>query len=159
MVLRYRNSQTWRKWAGLVPVLIVAACLLPSAAMGQGAERVAVISHMAAPADTIEPQQLLDFYSLDIRQWDDDVPIVVFDLRINGPVRDTFYDYLGKSSARMKSVWLKKMLSGEADPPEALKDEKEMVKRVASTKGALGFVPESAVTDSVKVLARIPMEE
>ncbi len=58
----------------------------------------------------------------------------------------------------MKSVWLKRMLSGEGDPPLAVESETEMVKRVAATPGAIGFVSREAVNDTVKTLAIIEHE-
>ncbi len=158
MVLRYRHTGR-TGYTQVVALILAVVVLLSVNAAAQRSDEVAVIAHLEVPADTIQPQRLLDFYSLDIRNWGGDVPVVVFDLRINGPIRDAFYEYLGKSSARMKSTWLKKMLSGEADPPEALKDEQEMVRRVATTEGAIGYVSRSAVTDSVKVLVTIRLDE
>ena len=51
------------------------------------------------------------------------------------------------------------MLLGEGDTPESLKSEEEMLTKVASTSGAIGFVSQSTVTEDVKVLAVIGMEK
>ena len=59
----------------------------------------------------------------------------------------------------MKSIWLKKMLSGEGDPPEALKSESEVLQKVSSTPGAIGFVSEANISDDVKVLTVIPRKD
>ena len=58
----------------------------------------------------------------------------------------------------MKSIWLKKMLSGEGDPPESMKTEEEMLKKVALTPGAIGFVSQARASDEVKTLILIPAE-
>jgi hypothetical protein len=44
------------------------------------------------------------------------------------------------------------MLSGEGDPPEPIDSEEEMLKKVAATPGAIGFVSQSKVSEDVKVL-------
>ena len=62
---------------------------------------------------------------------------------------------MGKSSSRMKSIWMKKMLAGEGEPPEAISDEKSMLQKVAETPGAVGFISTENLDDSVKLIATI----
>jgi len=119
------------------------------------AAEVVVIAHRESPEQEVSPGRLLDFYTGDIRQWEDGSEVIVFDLKEKGPVREAFFEFIGKSSSRMRTIWLKRMLSGEGDPPEALASEEAMVARVQATPGAIGFVRKAAVTDSVKVIATI----
>ena len=131
-----------------IPIIILSLIGWHSSASGQ----VAVIAHKSAPMDSIEKIKLLDFYTGDIRVWDDDRPVVVFDLKPRGDVRNAFYKFLGKSSSRMKSIWMKKMLSGESDPPESMQSEEDILKKVATTPGAIGFVSQSIVNKDVKTV-------
>ncbi len=124
-------------------------CLSPG---GMVAAQVVVIAHPSVEQENISQAELLDFYSREIRLWDNGEPVVVFDLKPKNEVKETFYKYLGKSISRMKSIWMKKMLSGEGDPPEALETEEAVVKKVAVTPGSVGFVSQSKVTEAVKVL-------
>jgi ABC-type phosphate transport system substrate-binding protein len=117
--------------------------------------QVAVIANPSVPVDTITNTELLDFYSRDIRLWNNNKPITVFDLKPKGELKETFYAFIGKSTSRMKSIWMKKMLSGEGDPPVALDSEESMLKKVSSTPGAIGFVQLKSVTQGVKVLTII----
>ncbi|MCB0264514.1 MAG: hypothetical protein KDE52_13325 [Calditrichaeota bacterium] len=123
-----------------------------------GNAQVAVIANKNVPVEEVKDIQLLDYYAGDIRTWADGTPIKVFDLKPKGEVRDLFFHFLGKTSSRMKSIWMKKMLSGEGNPPEALASETDMLKRVSATAGAIGFVSNNLVNDSVKVLVIIPEE-
>jgi hypothetical protein len=59
----------------------------------------------------------------------------------------------------MKSIWLKKMLSGEGDPPQAMNSEAELVRKVAATAGALGFASKANVREDVKMLLEINDEK
>lgn len=120
--------------------------------------QVAVIAHKLVPADKVSSSELLDFYTGDIKAWKNDLPVVVTDLKPKSEVKEAFYDFLGKSTTRMKSIWMKKMLSGEGAPPDALATEKEIVERVASTPGAIGFVSVDLVTEKVKTLVLIEMK-
>ena len=117
--------------------------------------QVAIIANKSVPANEISSTQVLDFYTGDVRVWEDGKPVIVFDLKPKGEVKTTFYDFLGKTTSRMKSIWMKNMLSGEGDPPEALPSESEMLRKVADTPGAIGFVSEKTASLEVKVLAII----
>lgn len=122
--------------------------------------QVAIIAHKEVPADDINKERLLDFYSGESRWWSSDVPVVVYDLNVKGLTRETFYKYLGRTSSRMKSMWLRRKLSGEGDPPESMRDAGDLVASVVETPGAIGFVPHEAVQGNpdVKVLALIAWE-
>jgi ABC-type phosphate transport system substrate-binding protein len=127
--------------------------LLTQIAVGTGqAQQIAVIAHKSVPADTLSATRLLDLYTCDVQSWSDDQPVVVFDLKPRTAVKETFYRFIGKSPSRMKSVWMKKMLSGEGNPPASLKTEEELLQKVASTPGAIGYVDRTRVGDQVKVL-------
>jgi ABC-type phosphate transport system substrate-binding protein len=116
------------------------------------AAQVAVIANKSVPLTEIKKSELLDFYSGDIKKWSNDLPVVLFDLKPKSEAKDTFYNFLGKSPSRMKSIWLKKMLMGEGEPPQAVESEEEMIKRVATTNGAIGFVSKNKVSGEVKTL-------
>lgn len=119
-----------------------------------GYSQVAVIANSKVKVDSITRSQLLDYYSGDIREWNNNLSIVVFDLP-KGEIRNTFFEYIGKSSSRMKSIWLKKMLSGEGDPPKIVKNEKDMLETIAKTPGSIGFISSGLVNNTVKVLVLI----
>ena len=120
--------------------------------------QVAVIANTSVPVDQIEKNELENFYTGDIRKWNNGEPIIVFDLKAKGEVKETFYNFLGKSTSRMKSIWMKNMLSGEGDPPESIPSEEEVLKKVASTPGAIGFVSQAKTSEDVKILIVIRKE-
>ena len=131
-------------------VIITFLCMLILAA--NASAQVAIISHNTVPLDSITKSELLDLYTGDIQSWSNGEPVIVVDLKTRGDTKTIFYDFLGKKSSRMKSIWLKKKLSGEWNPPESLETEDDVVKKVTSTPGAIGFINQAKVTDDVKVL-------
>ena len=126
---------------------------------GSGYSQVAIIANKSVKLDKIEQAELLDYYSRDLKFWDNGDPIIIFDLKVKNDIRDIFYKYLGKSSSRMKSVWMKKMLLGEGDPPEPLDSEEDMLEKIIETPGSIGFLNAELVTDEVKLLRIINDED
>ncbi len=126
---------------------------------GSGYSQVAIIANKSVKLEKIEQAELLDYYSRDLKFWDNGDPIVIFDLKVKNEVRDIFYNFLGKSSSRMKSIWMKKMLLGEGDPPEPLDSEKVMLSKIIETPGSIGFINAELVNDEVKLLRIITDED
>ena len=133
----------------ILTILCVAAWA--NGALGQ----VAVVAHKSVPVDSISKSELLDLYTGETSIWRDGEPVVVFDLKERGKTRKTFYKFLGMASSRIKSIWLKRMLLGEADPPQSLKSEEELLRKVSTTKGAIGFLDRSKPNGKVKILMTI----
>jgi len=133
----------------ILTILCVAAWA--NGALGQ----VAVVAHKSVPVDSVSKSELLDLYTGETSIWRDGEPVVVFDLKENGKTRKTFYKFLGMASSRIKSIWLKRMLSGEADPPESLKSEQELLQKISTTLGAIGFLDRSKADGTVKILMTI----
>jgi len=121
--------------------------------------QVAVIANKSIKVDKISKSELLDCYTGDMPKWDDDQKVYVFDLKPKTDIKNIFYSYLGKSTSRMKSIWMKRMLSGDGEPPPALESEEEMLSKVEKTKGAIGFVSYGKVNSKVKVVAVIEKED
>ena len=133
----------------ILTILCVAAWA--NGALGQ----VAVVAHKSVPVDSVSKSELLDLYTGETSIWRDGEPVVVFDLKENGKTRKTFYKFLGMASSRIKSIWLKRMLSGEADPPESLNSEEDLLRKISTTKGAIGFLDRSKPNGTVKILMTI----
>ena len=114
---------------------------------------MAVIGHPEIPDSALDKTRILDYYTGDRQRWSDDQPVVPLDLQEPEDLRKSFYKTLGKSSSRMRSIWMRRKLAGEGEPPEAVETEEEILDRVAGTPGAIGFVRREYVTSQVKLLA------
>ena len=66
-----------------------------------------------------------------------------------------FYSGITKDQLSLKKIWMKKQLTGEAKAPETVGSDEDVVKKVSSTPGAIGYVKSSAVTGDVKVLLEL----
>lgn len=140
---------------GILTILI----LLLLAEVQPTPAQVAVIVHKRTPVDSLTQAELFDYFSCEVKTWSNKTPVVVFDLKPQSEIKEVFYEFLGKSASRMKSIWMKKMLMGEGDPPQALLSEEDVLKKVAATPGAIGFVSKARVHDGVKVVLTIVRNE
>jgi len=62
---------------------------------------------------------------------------------------------LGLDPDRVARYWVDRKIRGGNPPPKALPKASLVLKVVSAKKGAIGYVPASAVNSSVKVVARI----
>lgn len=122
------------------------------AMLGVTQAQVVIIAHKDVPVSQLTQPQLLDFYTGDVKRWENKHPVVVYTLKHKTASQDSFFHLLGRTSSRMKSIWMKNMLSGEGDPPEALVSESDVLQKVATTPGAIGFVSSDSTNDAVKTL-------
>jgi len=117
--------------------------------------QVAVIANKSVSETTIKTSKVSDIYTLRNKSWTNGNAITVFTLKSEDAVVDKFYSSFEKSSSDMKKLWMKLQLTGEGMAPEALNSSDEMISKVASTTGAIGFIDAKKVNDKVKVLLTI----
>jgi hypothetical protein len=116
--------------------------------------QVVVIAHKAVSVPTLDAPTLNNMYSL-FKKDIGGTKLVLFDLKTDAPSKEKFYTFIGKPPAEMKKIWLRSQLTGGGSPPTNVTTEEEMVDKVASTPGAVGYVSQDKVNDKVKVLATI----
>ncbi|HEX2897691.1 MAG TPA: hypothetical protein VHP63_06545 [candidate division Zixibacteria bacterium] len=126
---------------------------------GVAAAEVAIIAHPSVQADSLDKKLLNSVYRCEVRSWDDGTKIKVWDLGERGETKETFYDYIGIRPSRMKSLWMKQLLTGEGEPPDEVKTQDDMIKKVMATPGSIGYVDKEMVGSGVKLLLLIDKKE
>ena len=115
--------------------------------------QVSVIANKSVGETAVNAAKAANIYSLVVTKWDDGSKIVVFNQ--TGDAADAFYSAIGKTEIALKKEWMKKQLTGAGKAPESLGSDAEVVSKVASTPGAIGFVKSSSVTGDVKIIAEL----
>ncbi|MCP4728079.1 MAG: hypothetical protein GY863_23775 [bacterium] len=87
--------------------------------------------------------------------WSNGNAVVLVELGVDGDTKNKFYGFLGTSAKKMKNAWMKKMLAGEGQAPDALDSEDAVLQKVASTPGAIGYVSKAKAGANVKILLEI----
>lgn len=72
------------------------------------------------------------------------------------PIREQFYTKAtGRDTAQVKATWSRIAFSGKGQPPKALSDATAIKKAIAGDPKAVGYIDNSAVDTSVKVLMKL----
>lgn len=80
-------------------------------------------------------------FTMRVREWPDGSPIRVFVLPDDHPLSDQFYrERLGMYSYVLRRAWDRMVFTGTGFAPTVVRSEQEMIERVRSTPGAIGFM-------------------
>jgi hypothetical protein len=94
-------------------------------------------------------------FTMRVRQWPDGSPIKVFVLPDSDPLSDQFYrERLGMYSYVLRRAWDRMVFTGTGLAPTVVGTEKEMIERVRSTPGAIGYVRKRELSESGAQLLR-----
>jgi ABC-type phosphate transport system substrate-binding protein len=81
----------------------------------------------------------------------------VIDLPDSSPARAEFdRKVLGKDVGQVKALWARLAFTGRGTPPKEVGDAAAVKKAIAANPAAIGYLDESAVDASVKVLLALP---
>lgn len=109
-----------------------------------------IIVNPANPVTEISKKELKNIYRMKQKSLKGGI-VHPINLKASNKVREEFSkNILGKSPKKMDAYYLKRALSGKGQPPKVLNSEEEIIKHVANTKDAIGYV--STGDSSVKVI-------
>ena len=136
-------------------LIIILTIIFAFALQAQAQSQIAIIANKSVKEGSVSRSTLVDIYTLNKLFWSNGSKITVVDLRGESSMKERFYDFLGFNYAQIQKLWLKRQFSGKSMPPVGCKTEKEIVEKVASTPGAIGYVSLKNVTKDVIVLVKI----
>ena len=117
--------------------------------------QVSIIVNKSVSETSISAATLGNIYSLVETKWNNGSRIVVFDYNSDNTLKSSFYKHISKDALSIKKEWMRKQLTGEAKAPQLFSSDDEVLAKVASTPGAIGYVKSSIVNSSVKVVVEI----
>ena len=113
---------------------------------------VAVVS-AKSPVTTLNAGQVADIFLGKTSRFPDGTQAVPIDLGEDSPARERFYaQFTGKSPAQVKAHWSKIIFTGRGQPPRQAASSGEAKRIVAENPNAIGYIDQSLVDGSVKVL-------
>lgn len=91
-------------------------------------------------------------FSVRLRHWPDGVPVRVFVLPDNDPLHVKFCrEQLGTFPYVLRASWDRLVYTGTGIAPEIVADERQMRERVATTRGAIGYVSVANTTGFLRL--------
>ncbi|MAI65874.1 MAG: phosphate ABC transporter substrate-binding protein [Alteromonas sp.] len=128
---------------------IIALCLFLSAPVFAG---TAIIIN-SSNASGIDLEMVKRIYLGKAKAFPDGSRAIPLTFEQGNGLRDTFNkDVLGKSESQYSAFWSKLVFTGRGTPPEMIASEEEMLTLVANNPNTIGFVDESKVNETVKVV-------
>ena len=138
----------------LLSVLVAVLQVAQAQAQAQPAEPVMVaIAHPATSEAAIPRASLRAIFGMLLQKWPNNTPVKVFVLRDDAPEHATFSkSVLNVFPHQLRMAWDRQVFSGQGQYPEQVGSTQEMLSRVASTPGAMGYVKASEVDQNVREL-------
>lgn len=116
--------------------------------------QIVIIANKDMKLEVKSKFQVIDIFTIEVTSAEDGSAITLFDIK-SGEAKDAFCSAIGKTNVSLKNMWMKAMFAGEGNAPEGVRSEDEMLTKVSSTPGAVGYVRKGKETDAVKVLFTI----
>lgn len=123
--------------------------------LGKADSQIVVIVNKSVPVHALQSRSILDIYSLNTKEWPDGSPVVAITLKGSESTAQDFFSSLGTRLLDMKKLWMRMLLLGEEQVPLAVNSEDDVVAKVASTPGAIGFVRKAKADPSVRIVATV----
>lgn len=132
--------------------VILMALPLSSANAGD----IVVIVNPSTQVTTLDKDHVMRIFLLKAKTFPNEATAVPFNAPENSALRKTFdLTVFEKQPDQIKAYWTRLLFTGRGRPPPSIENDAEMVKRVAATPGAVGYVDSTAVNASVKVVYRL----
>lgn len=114
-------------------------------------EAVAVVVDRDNPKNDITLSELKEIFQGKRKEWQDGARVIVLDLE-PGPAREAFNKaVLGMDQSAVDQFWVEQKVRGAGAAPKVV-NAGTAVKLVPRVRGAVSYIPLSAVDASVKVL-------
>lgn len=79
-----------------------------------------------------------------------------YDLPDENDIKWRFYkSVMGKKPAQLNSYWSRALFTGSGEPPQVLNSEKNMIKKINSGSGLIGYIDAKHVEPGMNVLYRV----
>ncbi|MEM8934744.1 MAG: hypothetical protein AAGE94_26345, partial [Acidobacteriota bacterium] len=107
-----------------------------------------LVAHPDVPVRSIDRVDLSAIFLKKVDQWADGTAVTLLEPLRESPTHETFArEVHGRSVRAIGAYWQRMIYAGQATPPEAL-EQHELLQRVASTPGAIGYVERDVVLPS-----------
>lgn len=135
----------------LLGLIALVMCALPARA------ELVVIVNAGSGVDALSREEVINIFMGRYRKLPDGVLAQPLDVDGETPERRAFYKKLiDKSLADINAYWARLIFSGRTLPPRALKNQAEVLDRVASDPAAIGYIERVNLNNRVRVVYVLP---
>jgi ABC-type phosphate transport system substrate-binding protein len=116
-------------------------------------ESYEVIANPSVTEKTLSKSSLRAIFGMRLHAWPDGTAVRVFVMPDDSPLHAAFSkEKLNVFPYQLRSAWDRLVFSGTGQAPDTVASAEEMLARVASTPGAIGYLPKSKIDGRVNAL-------
>lgn len=119
---------------------------------GAAAAEVIVIVNPSVEIDALSQKTLLEIYKNEKTIWDSGKTIKVVLQVVGNTHKDFSYNLIEFPPSKLKRIWRQVIFTGTGNMPKLINTEKDIVKYVSNTNGAIGYIDSKTPHDGTKVL-------
>lgn len=129
--------------------------LWATATFASGSQDFQVVVHPSVQGTRISRTNLSALFMGKTSRWGDKAQAMPVDQSAKAPVRRAFtVSVIGLSMGELQMYWQRRVAADRIFPPPIKGSDEEVLRYVAATAGAVGYVgPETAIPEGVKLVA------
>ncbi|MFZ1548813.1 MAG: substrate-binding domain-containing protein [Candidatus Nitrotoga sp.] len=137
-----------------IPLYILAAFLITANSYADTQDpAMVVIAFPSTSENAISRSSLRAIFGMRLSKWPANTPVKVFVMKDDAPEHDAFSKILLQVFPhQLRLAWDRQVFSGQGQYPEQVASAQEMLSKIASTPGAIGYIKSSEVTNNVRIL-------
>lgn len=142
-----RKCSNIQRHAGISLVLLVMLCWMSMSGAAQ------LIGNASLPFGSVTRNEARLLFLMRRPQWPDGQAVHVFVLAEDHPQHQSFCkENLQIYPRKLRQAWERRLYSGTGQASLTVESEKEMLQRVSTTPGAIGYLPANKTNNNVKIL-------
>ncbi|BFM18231.1 hypothetical protein R50073_44140 [Maricurvus nonylphenolicus] len=128
-------------------------CLYWLAAPAVAENAIHLAMHPPPHLDKMTVNQARSIFSMRLRAWPDGSPITVFVMEDSNPNHKLFVrSILALLPHQLRRQWDRLVYTGIGQAPIEVKDEHEMIQRLVSTPGSIGYIRTGKDNETLRIL-------
>lgn len=144
------RTLTSRQWFRAWRIALLSFSIFASI---QPVEALEIVVNREVSTSQLSRGELQAIFTMRVRVWSDGLPIKVFVLSDNTPEQSEFAKkILDIFPYQLRRYWDRLVFSGTGQAPFELTSSGEMYNRIASTPGAIGYLPTEYVGNQVRIV-------
>ena len=139
--------------SGAQGMLLLLLVLVHSVPTALALDDVVVIGHRDLPSEPLTTHSVRAVFAMRQRSWPDGQAVRVFVLSDDDLLHIDFTKaVLGVFPHQLRLAWDRQVFSGSGQAPQRVANEIEMLRRVAATPGAIGYITRGALNEQVRAI-------
>jgi ABC-type phosphate transport system substrate-binding protein len=137
----------------LILLLYLVLSMLCTIGIARATDHYEIVTHSGVSEKTISRSTLRAIFGMRLHEWPDGTAIRIFVMPDDAPLHATFAkETLNVFPYQLRAAWDRLVFSGTGQAPNTVSSPEEMLAKVASTPGAIGYLTKSRMDGSVNVL-------